>query len=135
MPSDENDTSAEEEVGKNESAGERETPPRNPRDDEPEDMPSPNEILGTLMTETSLWPLLIVVLGSLGTFGAGMLVLALGDRNPFAAAALLLVVGMTIDLTIRSRTRPELRNIVEMLGLFWMTAVVLGCVAVYAGIT
>jgi len=105
------------------------------RDDEPEDLPSGNEILGTLMSEASLWPLLTVILGSLGAFGAAMLVLAFGDRNPFAAAALLLVFAMTTDITIRSRKRIELRNIAKMLGLFWVTASVLALVAVFAGIT
>jgi len=106
-----------------------------PRKDEPEDLPSGNEILGTLFEEASLWPLLTVILGSLGAIGGAMLVLAIGDRNPFAAGALLLAVAMTTDVAIRSRRRPELRNIAKMLGLLWLAATLFALLATYFGIT
>jgi uncharacterized membrane protein YjjP (DUF1212 family) len=101
---------------------------------EPEDLPSPNEILGTLFAEASLWPLLIVVLGSTGTFGAALIVLAIGDRNPFALAALLLILGMTTDMLIRARRRTGLRNVAKLIALFWAVSIALALVAVFTGI-
>ena len=100
----------------------------------PEDLPAPDEIIGTLFQETSLWPLLIVVLGCLGSFGAAMIVLALIDRNLFAIAALVLIGGMTIDLGIRAWRGSTNRNIAKLLVLFWMTAAGLAGIAFATGI-
>jgi uncharacterized membrane protein YjjP (DUF1212 family) len=112
-----------------------EDPLREPvRDPAPEEFPSANELLGTLFEETSLWPLLIVILCSTGAFGAALLVLALGDRNPFAAAALLLLLGMTTDVIIRARRRVEIRNLAKIIALFWAAAIALAVVAVATGI-
>ena len=108
---------------------------RSPQDDEPEDLPSANEIVGTLFKESTLWPLLIVFLGTGGAFGAAMLVLAVGDRNLFAAAALVLVAGMTVDVCVRARKSAGLRNLAKLLIGFWCSAVLLAGVAVYSGIT
>ena len=105
------------------------------RADEPEDLPSGNEIIGTLFGDASLWPLLVVILGSLGAFGAGMLVLAFGDRNPFAAAALLLVAGMSADQLIRARRLPEIRNVAKLISCLWMAAIGFALLAVWSGIT
>lgn len=106
-----------------------------PREDAPEDLPSAGEIVGTLFKESTLWPLLIVFLGTGGAFGAAMLVLALGDQNLFAAAALVLVAGMTVDVCVRSRKSADLRNVAKLLIGFWCAAVLLAGVAVYTGIT
>lgn len=106
-------------------------------DDEPrdgEDFPSVDEIIGTFMTESSLWPVLIVLLGTAGAFGGAMLVLSWVDRNPFAAAALLLILGMTIDLTVRSRSNPGLRNLVRLVALIWVVAAAFAGLAVWSGI-
>lgn len=97
-------------------------------------MPSVNDLLGLLARESTLWPLLIVMLASLGAFGAAMLVLAFVDRNLFAAAALVLVLGMTLDLAWRSRTRPGLRNLARAAGLLWGVAIALAGLAVYFGL-
>lgn len=113
---------------------ERRSDPEHQKASEPEDLPSPNEILGTLFGEASLWPLLIVVLGSTGTFGAALIVLALGDRNPFALAALLLILAMTTDTLIRARRRTDLRNLAKLIALFWAVSIALALVAVFSGI-
>lgn len=105
------------------------------RDDEPEDLPSANDIVGTLFEESTLWPLLIVILGSGGAFGAALLVLALGDRNLFAAAALVLLLGMTVDVGIRARRNPGSRNLAKVIFGLWLSSVFLAGIAVYTGIT
>lgn len=113
-------------------------PPSDPsgedRDSSPEDLPSANEILGTLFQEASLWPLVTVLLGSTGAFGAALIVLATSDHNIFAAAALLLLSGMSVDVLVRARRRPETRNVAKLVALFWVTSIALALVAIMTGI-
>ena len=116
------------------TASERPVDPDRRQDSEPEDLPSPNEILGTLFGEASLWPLLIVVLGSSGAFGAALIVLSVGDRNPFALAALVLILAMTTDTLVRARRRTDLRNLAKLIVLFWAVSIALAGVAVFTGI-
>lgn len=106
----------------------------NPEDPSPEDLPSVNEIVGTLLSDRSLWPLVVVMLGSLGAFGAALLVLAIGDHNPFAIGALVLILGMTTDTLIRARRRLELRNLAKLIALFWGVSIGLALIAVTSGI-
>ncbi|MBW1882334.1 MAG: hypothetical protein JRJ58_02305 [Deltaproteobacteria bacterium] len=106
-----------------------------PEDAGPEHGPSANELLDTLFTDTALWPLLTVILISVGAIGAGVLVLAFGDRNYFAAAALLLLAGMTIDVSIRARREPSYRILAKAVLALWASATLLALVAVFAGIT
>lgn len=101
---------------------------------ESSDFPTANEILGTLFHESSLWPLLIVMLGSTGAFGAALIVLALLDRNPFAAGALIILVGMSIDMAVRARRNPTIKNFFKLIASFWIVAIALALVAVYTGI-
>jgi len=102
---------------------------------EPEDgFPSPDELIGSFMSETSLWPVLIVAIGSGGALGAAMLILAGVDRNPFAAAALLGVIGMSIDVFIQAKRKAVYRNIAKLLGLLWCAAFGLAGVGVWTGI-
>jgi len=89
--------------------------------------------LANILEETSLWPLLLVGLFSTGAFGASMIVLAFGDRNPFAAAAFLLVAGMTIDVLVRARRRKELRTIAKFIILFWVVSSGLALIALISG--
>jgi hypothetical protein len=102
------------------------------RDDD--EFPGLDGLIGTFMGEPSLWPVLIVVLGSGGAFGAALLVLSFVDRNPFAAVALLLIGGMTLDLAVRSRRSPKLRNLARLVGLLWLAAGGLAGLAIYTGI-
>ena len=103
-------------------------------DSPPEDLPSANDLIGTLFEEASLWPILTVFLGSTGAFGAALLVLAIGDRNPFAAAALFLLLGMTTDVMVRARRNKQIRNLAKFVALFWTVATALALVAVGTGI-
>lgn len=119
------------EAGDEKQSGERGDGRRDRNDDE---FPGLDGLIGTFMGEPSLWPVLIVVLGSGGAFGAALLVLSFVDRNPFAAVALLLIGGMTLDLAVRSRRSPELRNLARLVGLLWLAAGGLAGLAIYTGI-
>ena len=96
--------------------------------------PSPDELIGSFMSETSLWPVLIVMIGSGGAMGAAMLILVGVDRNPFAAAALLGVLGMSIDIFIQAKRKAVYRNIAKLLGLLWCAALGFAGVAIWTGI-
>jgi len=91
-------------------------------------------VLGVLLHESTLWPLLIVIVLSLGALGAALVVLGLVDRNPFAGVALLLVLGMTADLFWRSRSRRGLRHLARGVGMIWLAAFALAGLAVWLGI-
>lgn len=105
------------------------------RENEDEDgFPSVDEIIGTFMTESSLWPVLIVMLGTAGAFGGAMFVLTGVDHNPFAAAALFLLLGMTVDIVFRSRRNVGLRNLARLIGLIWLVAAAFAGLAVWSGI-
>lgn len=107
---------------------------RNSREDEDDEFPGVDGMIGTFMSEASLWPVLIVVLGSGGAFGAAMLILAGLDRNPFAAVALLLLAGMSIDVALRARRESHFRNIAKLVGLLWGVAVAFAALAIWTGI-
>jgi hypothetical protein len=106
---------------------------RNPEPDEDE-FPTVDDLIGTFLTETSLLPIVVVVLGSGGAFGAALLILTAVDRNPFAAGALVLLAGMTVDVCLRARKEARFRNIALLIGMVWASAVVLAGVAVWSGI-
>lgn len=102
--------------------------------EEGSDFPSVDEIIGTFMKESSLWPVLIVMLGTAGAFGGALLVLTGVDRSPFAAAALVLLFGMTADVGFRSRRNPGLRNLAKLLVLIWMVAAAFAGLALWSGL-
>ncbi len=104
------------------------------RDGDDDEFPTLDELIGTFLGETSLLPIVIVVLGSGGAFGAGLLILTATDRNPFAAAALVLIAGMTVDISLRARTEPNFRNIALLIGMVWLSSVALAGVAIWTGI-
>lgn len=105
-----------------------------PRDQDDDAFPGVDGVIGTFMSEASLWPVLIVALGSGGAFGAAMLILAGVDHNPFAAAALLLLVGMSIDVFFRARRESDSRNIAKLVGLVWVAAFAFAALAIWTGI-
>lgn len=107
---------------------------RSSREEDARPSPGLDDLLGVLLRESTLWPLLIVIVASFGALGAGLVVLSLVDRNPFAAGALILMLGMTLDLLWRSRQRPGLRNLARGVGLVWLAALALAGLAVWVGI-
>jgi len=102
--------------------------------EEGDEFPGLDEMIGSFLSEPSLWPVLIVILGSSGAFGAAALVLTVVDRNPFTGVALLLLGGMSLDLILRSRRNPGLRNVAKLLMLIWGAAVVLAGIAAWTGL-
>jgi hypothetical protein len=105
------------------------------RDDETqEDFPSVDELIGSFMQEASLWPVLIVAIGSAGAFGAALFILTGIDRNPFAAAALLLILGMSVDVFLQARRKAVYRNLARLVGLVWCAAIALAGLAIWTGI-
>ena len=116
-----------------EQENEPEAPETRERDDE-DAFPSLDELIGTFMSETSLLPIVIVILGTGGAFGAALLILTVVDRNPFAIGALLLITGMTVDVCLRARKELPLRNVALLIGLVWASSVALAGVAVATGI-
>jgi hypothetical protein len=103
-------------------------------DEAPDDFPDFDQLIGSFMKEASLWPVLIVVLGSGGAFGAALLILVGVDHNPFAAAALLLLVGMTVDIGVRAYRQNLHRNLAKLVGLVWGASLALAAVAIWTGI-
>jgi len=104
------------------------------RPEEDDEFPSLDDLIGTFLEETALLPIVVVVLGSGGAFGAALLVLTAVDRNPFAAAALVLITGMTVDISLRARKEASYRNLALLIGMVWAASVVLAGVAVWTGI-
>lgn len=103
-------------------------------DDREEDFPDVDDLIGSFLSEASLWPVLIVALGSSGAFGAAVLILTVVDHNPFSAAALLLMLGMTLDVGLRARRESGFRNIAKFVGLVWVAALGFTALALYTGI-
>ena len=111
--------------------------PEEPKRDEREDedaFPTLDELLGTFFTEAALLPVVVVVLGTGGAFGAALLVLTAVDRNPFAMGALVLIAGMTVDVSLRARKEAGFRNLALLVGMVWGASVLLAIVAVWTGI-
>ena len=105
-----------------------------PRRDDEDAFPSLDELIGTFFSEPSLLPVVIVVLGSGGAFGAFAMILTVVDRNPFAAAALVMITGMTVDICLRARKEAAFRNLAILIGLVWASSVLLAGIAVVTGI-
>ncbi len=101
---------------------------------EPDEFPDLDELIGSFMGEASLWPVLIVAVGSAGAFGAAMLVLVGIDHNPFAAAALLLILGLSIDIFVQSRRKAIYRNIAKLIGVIWCVSIAMALLAIFTGI-
>ena len=103
-------------------------------EENPDDFPNFDELIGSFMQETSLWPVLVVVMGSAGAFGAALLILTGVDHNPFAAAALLLIFGMSVDVFIQARRKAVYRNLLRLIGLIWCASIALAGLAIWTGI-
>lgn len=58
----------------------------------------PDHWLEPIFSDSTLWPLLLVMLLILVTLGAALLLLALADRNLFAMAALAVVAIVSVDV-------------------------------------
>lgn len=108
--------------------------PTKAQDRDDDGIPGVDQVIGAFLGEASLWPVLAVILGSGGAFAAALMILAAIDHNPFAAAALLLVLGMTIDVLYRARSRPAYRNGARLLLAIWGVGLLFAGLAVWSGI-
>ena len=117
-----------------ESKREPASEPPSGTDRDEDGIPDVDEVIGTFLREASLWPVLAVILGSGGAFAAMLMILAVVDHNPFAAAALFLVLGMTIDVVYRARSRPSYRNGARLLLSIWGVGLAFAGLAVWTGI-
>ena len=106
----------------------------NENEENPEDFPGVDELIGSFMRETALWPVLVVAIGSAGALGAAMLILVGVDRNPFAGVALLLVLGLSLDVLVQARRKAVHRNLAKLIGLIWCSAIALAALAIWTGI-
>ena len=70
---------------------------------EPEGPQTVEELIAPFFTDSTLWPVLLVVMGGLATLGAAVLVGAIYYRNLLAAAALLGIAGIAFDVVKRHR--------------------------------
>lgn len=70
---------------------------------EPEGHPTVEELIAPFFTDSTLWPVLLVVMGGLATLGAAVLVGAIYYRNLLAAAALLGIAWIAFDVVKRHR--------------------------------
>jgi hypothetical protein len=70
---------------------------------EPEGRQTVEELIAPFFTDSSLWPVLIVVMGGLATLGAAVLIGAIYYRNLLAAAALLGIAWIAFDVVKRHR--------------------------------
>ena len=105
------------------------------RDNETQDdFPNIDELIGSFMHEASLWPVLVVLIGSAGALGAAMLILVGIDRNPFAAGALLLIFGMCVDIFVQARRKAVYRNLAKLIGVIWCAAIAFAGLAIWTGI-
>jgi len=141
MDSDEDRSPEPGDAGSQQTRDSARNPERDPARDpahaparEPDASPGLEELLGVLLHESTLWPLLIVIVLSFGSLGAGLIVLSVVDRNLFAAGALILMLGMTLDLLWRSRRRTGLRPLARGVALLWLAALALAGLAVWLGI-
>lgn len=86
----------------------------------------PGSVLDPLFVDPSLQPLLGVGILSLSAFGAALVVLALGDRNPMAMLALALLTGLTCFAIDTERRRGAGLRVPLLIAVLWGTSVLLG---------
>lgn len=78
--------------------------------------------LSIFYRDSTLWPVLFVVVAAAGTLGAAMLVLALRERNPYALAALALLGWISVDLVWRDLRQRRFGVASRSVLLLWSAA-------------
>ena len=102
---------------------------------EPEDRQTVEEFIAPFFTDSSLWPVLLVVAGCLATLGAAVLVGAIYHHNLFAAAALLGIAWIAFDVGKRHRRQ---HGSMGLLGwsivALWVLSAAIGVAATLLGL-
>ncbi|UCE87586.1 MAG: hypothetical protein JSU66_07690 [Deltaproteobacteria bacterium] len=87
-----------------------------------------------LFTDSTLWPLLIVAILSLVTFGSAILLLAIRTRNHFALAALVILAWLSADASRSDLRRRRLGPVSGLILAVWSTAGLVAVAAVALGL-
>lgn len=107
-------------------------------DHDPEEEPDPaggrlEAFLRPLVTDSTLWPVLLVVLAVFATFFAGAILAALRARSLFAVAALLGLAWLTTGPVMRDLRARRLSAGSAILLLLWLLAVAVALVGARTG--
>jgi hypothetical protein len=84
-------------------------------------------------SDSTLWPVLAVAILSLSSFGAALLLLALGARNYFAIAALVVLAGISVDAIWVDLRRRRLGPVAGIILALWSVSALAAAVAVAFG--
>jgi len=115
-------------------------PHDSPRRDD-EGAPSETELRGVerfilpYFTDSTLWPVTIVLLTALSMFGATILLLAVGERNLFAVAALLILAAGSVEGVVREvRRRRRIGAVSKLILAVWLLSALVAGVALRYGL-
>lgn len=78
--------------------------------------------LSIFYRDSTLWPVLVVVVAAVATLGAAMLLLALRERNPYALFALALLAWISVDLAWRDLSQRRFGVASRSVLLLWSAA-------------
>ena len=85
-------------------------------------------------TDSTLWPVTIVLIATMSMFGAAVLLLALGDRNLFALAALAILVVGSVEGLVRDLRRRRLGAASMLILAVWLLSALVAGVALHYGL-
>ncbi len=95
----------------------------------------PERWIEPFFAESTLWPVTLVLILSLVTFGAGLLLLALEGGNVFAIVGVLLLAGMSVESVVRDlRKGGGARRVSQLVVTFWVLSGLLAGLAAWTGI-
>ena len=102
--------------------------------EDPEDGGGLERHLRTYVEDSTLWPVLIVLVVSLAVLGAALLLLAWEAGNPFAILALVLLAATSVEGVVRSvRRRRRLGTGSVLVLLLWGLAGLVALAAASSG--
>ncbi len=90
--------------------------------------------LQPFVSDSGLWPVLIVALLCLATFGAAALLIAIGRRNWFAIGVIAAGVVASVDLARPDLRRRRVGATSGILLALWLLSALLAFIAVAAGV-
>lgn len=91
-------------------------------------------LIEPFFSESTLWPVLAVLVLSLVTMGAAILVNALRRRNLFAVAALAVLAAMSADIVWSDVKRRRLGRASALIVALWLLSAGLAAAAAWLGV-
>lgn len=85
--------------------------------------------LSIFYRDSTLWPVLVVVVGAAATLGGSMLVLAVRERNPYSLVALAVLAWISVDLVWRDLSQRRFGVASRSVLLLWGVAAGVGLLA------